>query len=126
MLIPQSSGNNCPALILEIKLNCLYESLDRSLGDLSIDPNPIDEILPFNDMFAKSAKFASKLAMADHPPLFLMLDILSSLNHTSPDNVLPIFSEGFFNPKRTVFTLPNDGFPLIENLYFFSPGNWLI
>ncbi len=55
-----------------------------------------------------------------------MLEILNSLNHTSPDNSLPILSDGFFNPRSKVFTLPSDGLPFIENLYFFCPGSSLI
>ena len=97
-----------------------------SLGDLSTEPNPSVEILPLKDTFAKSAKFASRLATAAQPPLLFISESLSSLNQTSPDKFFPISVEGFLSPKVIVFIFPKDGFPLIENLYFFSPGSLLI
>ena len=101
-------------------------SLLTSFGDLSIDPNPDDDILPLNDISAKSAKFASIFPTAAHPPSNLMSESLNSLNQTSPERLSPMFVEGFFKPKLIVLILARDGLPLIENLYFFSPGNELI
>ena len=84
------------------------------------------DILPLKETLAKSAKFASKFATADHPPLPSISESLNSLNHTSPDKLFPIFSDGFLSPNVIVFILPSDGLPFIENLYFFWPGRLLI
>ena len=91
-----------------------------------MDPNPDEDILPLKDMSAKSARFASMFPTAAQPPSTLISESLNSLNQTSPDKLSPIFVDGFFNPKLIVLILASDGFPFIENLYFFSPGNELI
>ena len=96
------------------------------MGDLSTDPKPSVDNLPLKDTLAKSAKFASKFATADQPPLPLISESLSSLNHTSPDRLSPIEMDGFFNPSVIVLIRPSEGFPLSENLYLFSPGSLLI
>ena len=54
-----------------------------------------------------------------------MFDNRNSLNQTSADKSFPTWVDGFFKPSTIVLTLPRDGLPLIENLYFFSPGSWL-
>ena len=93
---------------------------------MSTDPKPSVANLPLNDTLAKSAKLASRFATADHPPFPFISESLSSLNHTSPERLLPTETDGFLSPKVIVFILPNEGLPLIENLYFFSPGSLLI
>ncbi len=90
-----------------------------SFGDLSTEPKPSVDILPLNETLAKSARFASRFATADHPPVPSISESLNSLNHTSPERLFPILSDGFLSPNAIVFILPSDGFPFIENLYFF-------
>ena len=93
---------------------------------MSTDPKPSVATRPLNDTLAKSAKLASRFATADHPPFPFISESLSSLNQTSPERLLPTETDGFLSPIVIVFILPNEGFPLIENLYFFSPGSLLI
>ena len=93
---------------------------------MSTDPKPSVVTLPLNDTLAKSAKLASRFATADHPPFPFISESLSSLNQTSPVRLLPTEIDGFLSPIVIVFILPSEGFPLIENLYFFSPGSLLI
>ena len=88
-----------------------------------MDPNPIVDILPETEILAKSAKFASKDAKADQPPFPSISDNLSSLNQTSALKISPKFWDGFFTPIIIFLIDPIVGFPLIANLYFFSPGS---
>ena len=89
---------------------------------MSIEPNPIVDIFPESEIFAKSAKLASIEANADQPPLPSISESLSSLNQTSPLKISPLDCEGFFNPIIIFLIDPIVGFPLIAYLYFLSPG----
>ena len=89
---------------------------------MSIDPKPIVEIFPEKETFPRSAKFASTDPNAAQPPLPSISESLSSLNHTSPESISPGVKEGFLTPIIKLFILPIEGFPLIANLYFLSPG----
>ena len=115
-------GKICPIFKLLMKPYCFCSSLLLWFGVLSIDPNPIVDIFPETEIFAKSAKFASKAASADHPPSPSISESLSSLNQTSALKVSPIFWDGFLSPIIKFLTDPIVGFPLIANLYFLSPG----
>ena len=115
-------GKNLPKSILPTKPYCLISSRLLWLGVLSIDPKPIVDIFPENEIFPRSAKFASMDPNAAQPPLPSISESLSSLNHTSPESKSPGTKEGFLTPIIKLFILPTDGFPLIANLYFLFPG----
>ena len=77
---------------------------------------------PFTEIFAKSASEASIFATAAQPPFESISERRNSLNHTSPLKVWFGSTPGFFTPTTHVLIAPSDGLPLMENLYFFSPG----
>ena len=80
-------------------------------------PKPIVDILPANDTFAISAKFASAFITAAQPPLLSKPAERNSLNQISP-----LIGEGvlFFRPKTMVFNCAKVGFPFTEIVYKIS------